>query len=383
MRITRLELKNWRNFQEVDIKLHKRAFLLGPNASGKSNMLDALRFLKDLAIDGGGLQKAVSDRGGVSRIRCLSARRYSDVAISVDLGDDIDKPEWSYRIQFSQDNRSRPILKSEEVKHLGKVILKRPDADDRNDEERLTQTHLEQISANKEFRDIARHYSEFRYLHIVPQLVRDPDRSAGRANDPFGGDFLEQLAKTQKNQTSTFNSRMRKIHEALKIAVPQLKDLELERDEKGTPHLIGLYEHWRPNAGKQNESQFSDGTLRLLGLLWAALEGKGVLLLEEPELSLHSEIVKRIPQMFARIASVKNRQIIVSSHSMDLMADTNIAPDEVFLLMPGIEGTIVQSVNDNREIADLAQNGIPLSDIVVAKTAPRGCQQLQLLLDAR
>jgi len=383
MRITRLELKNWRNFQDVDIKLQKRAFLLGPNAAGKSNMLDALRFMKDLAIDGGGLQKAVSDRGGVSRIRCLSARRYSDISISLDLGDDIDCPEWAYRIQFSQDNRSRPILKKEEVKRLGKVILNRPDKDDMNDEERLTQTHLEQISANKEFRDIARQLSEFRYLHIVPQLVRDPDRSVGRANDPFGGDFLEQLAKTQKNQTGTFNSRMKKIHEALKIAVPQLKDLELERDEKGTPHLIGLYEHWRPNAGKQNESQFSDGTLRLLGLLWAALEGKGVLLLEEPELSLHSEIVKRIPQMFARIARVKNRQIIVSSHSTDLMADSNIAPDEVFLLIPGIEGTVVQCVNENNEIRALAENGIPLSDIVTAKTAPRSCEQLQLLLDAR
>lgn len=33
-----------------------------------------------------------------------------------------------------------------------------------------------------------------RYLHIVPQLIREPDRSVGRVNDPYGGDFLEQIA---------------------------------------------------------------------------------------------------------------------------------------------------------------------------------------------
>lgn len=38
--------------------------------------------------------------------------------------------------------------------------------------------------------------SLFAVLHIVPQLVREPDRSVGRVNDPFGGDFLEQVART-------------------------------------------------------------------------------------------------------------------------------------------------------------------------------------------
>jgi predicted ATPase len=52
MIITHITLKNWRNFQSVDIDLRDRLFLVGPNASGKSNFLDALRFLRDLAKDG-------------------------------------------------------------------------------------------------------------------------------------------------------------------------------------------------------------------------------------------------------------------------------------------------------------------------------------------
>jgi len=81
MRFTRLTLKNWRNFTHVDLKMGDRLFITGPNASGKSNLLDAFRFLRDLAKSGGGLAQAVSDRGGIPKLRCLAARRDPDVAL--------------------------------------------------------------------------------------------------------------------------------------------------------------------------------------------------------------------------------------------------------------------------------------------------------------
>ncbi len=73
--VTRLELQAWRNFsRQTEIRLGARAFFIGPNASGKSNILDALRFLRDLAGDG--LQGAVAVRGGMSEIRSLHTRRF-------------------------------------------------------------------------------------------------------------------------------------------------------------------------------------------------------------------------------------------------------------------------------------------------------------------
>ncbi len=42
--------------------------------------------------------------------------------------------------------------------------------------------------------------------------------------------------------------------------------------------LRGKYRHWRPEGTWQTEEQFSDGTLQLIGLLWAAMDrGKGPL----------------------------------------------------------------------------------------------------------
>lgn len=89
MRFARLRLQNWKNFRSVDVPLEPRMFLVGPNASGKSNLLDVFRFLRDIAKPkGGGLQWAVEDqRFGMSQVRSLHARQKSDVVVEVEVDD--------------------------------------------------------------------------------------------------------------------------------------------------------------------------------------------------------------------------------------------------------------------------------------------------------
>jgi predicted ATPase len=373
VRFMHVDLENWRNFSQVKVDLPSRVFLVGPNASGKSNFLDVFRFLHDIVAVGGGFQEAVRKRGGVSRLRCLSARRYSDIAVRVRIGNEENALAWDYELRFTQDNRQRPVIKRERVATDEAEILIRPDSADREDPERLTQTYLEQVNVNKDFREVADFFTSVRYLHIVPQLVREPDRSVGRRNDPFGGDFLEQIARTSEK---TQNARLHRILEALRVAVPQLKELELWRDVRGTPHLRGKYEHWRPQGAWQTEEQFSDGTLRLMGLLWAVLDGNGPMLLEEPELSLHPEVVRFIPQMFVRIQRRSGRQILTSTHSTDLLRDEGIGLDEVLLLQPGENGTSVRPVSGFEEIRALLEGGLSLADAVMPQTSPEKVQQL-------
>jgi predicted ATPase len=377
-RFARIYLENWRNFQRADLKLQRRVFLVGPNASGKSNLLDVFRFVHDIVSVGGGFQQAVNKRGGVSSIRCLAARQNPDIVIRVELEGEAVDGAASYELRFAQDKLRRPLVKSERVIRNGVEILSRPSPEDEADPERRTQTYLEQVNVNRDFRDIADFFTSVRYLHIVPQLVREPDRSVGRRNDPYGGDFLEQLARTQEK---TQKYRLRQIQKALAVAVPQLTEIELYRDEKGTPHLRGKYEHWRPQGAWQKEDQFSDGTLRLIGLLWAVLDGRGPLLLEEPELSLHPEVIRYVPQMFARIQRRTGRQIILSTHSADLLRDEGIGLDEVFLLAPGKEGTEVNVSSNFVEIKELLDGGVTLPDAIMPRTKPDRAEQLPLFGD--
>ena len=372
-RFTGLILENWRNFVNVDVELQRRVFLVGPNASGKSNLLDAFRFLYDIAAVGGGFQEAVGRRGGVSGLRSFAARRYPDVGIQVTVGDDENEARWEYRVQFVQDNIRRPLIKKETVTHDGQILVDRPNAEDENDPQRKSQTYLEQVNVNRDFRELADFLASVRYRHVVPQLIRDPERSVGRQNDPFGGDFLDQIARTQAR---TRDSRLRRITEALQVAVPQLHELELQRDERGTPHLRGRYKHWRSQGAWQSEQDLSDGTLRLLGFLWSVIEGSSPLLLEEPELSLHPEVVRHLPQLIARAQRGDNRQIIMSTHSADLLQDRGIGMDELLLLTTSSTGTEVQTAGSKFEIRQLLESGLSMADAAIPYTRPENSEQL-------
>lgn len=380
MIVSRLALKNWRNFRALDVPLSDRVFIVGPNASGKSNLLDALRFLRDIAKPGGGLQRAISQRGGLSKIRCLAARREPEVEIAVELSEG-GEAKWRYEIGIAQQPRGyrQPVLTYEKVFQAGRSILERPDQFDAQDEERKTQTHLEQIGSNQPFREVARFFESIRYLHLVPQFLRTGDnlQNTAAADDPFGRNFLETVVKTPDK---TRKRRLAQIERALKEAVPQLKDLKVEKDETGIPHLEATYTHWRPHAGRQREDQFSDGTIRLIGLFWSLLDGEAPLLLEEPELSLHNAIVSNLPSLFYRLQKTKKtkRQIFVSTHSFDILSEKSIGGEEVVLLQPDAEGTIATVASSIKEVRNLLDAGFSVGDAALPHTKPSGLRQLDL-----
>ncbi len=338
LRFKHLYLENWKNFTRVETELARRVVVAGPNASGKSNLLDAFRFLHDVACSGGGFERAVRRRGGVSRLRCLAARQHSHVAIAVRIGSDGDGPDWEYGLQFGQEDQRPPAILHERVARGGEDVLVRPDEQDLDDPQRLTETALEQVHSNRRFRELAEFFDSVRYVNAVPQLVREPERSAGRRDDPFCGDLLERIAGTPEKAQS---SRLRRILRALQTAVPQLLGLELRRDSRGQPHLRARYGHWRPLGAWQSEDQFSDGTLRLLALLWSALDGAGPLLAEEPEQSLHPEVIRQILPMLGGIERRNGRQVFVTTHSKDLFAEAEMETGELLLLVPGEEETRV------------------------------------------
>lgn len=380
MLITHVRLKNWRNFRALDIPLRDVTYVLGPNASGKSNLLDAFKFLRDISKPkGGGLQAAVTDRGGISKVRCLHARQDTEVLIDVELGDVAgEAPSWRYELGFKPGKGAQRLLVSrEKVWHHGELILDRPEAIDRDDVMMLTQTHLEQIQANSRFRELVEFFGNTTYLHLVPQLLKFAEKIGGRSleDDPFGQGFLERVARTPDK---TRDARLAKINTALKLAVPQFSELRFVRDDLGHPHLEALYAHHRPKAGWQSEEHFSDGTLRLLGMLWMLLDGNSLLLLEEPEISLNDAIVKEIPVILHRLQRDKKlkRQIIVSTHSEALLSNPGIDGRGVIVLESGGQGSTARTLAVDE--AQALEAGLSVAEVVLPKTRPTAINQLSL-----
>lgn len=374
MQITRMSVSNWRNFKQLDVALDRRLFVVGPNASGKSNFLDLFQFLADLAGPGGGLSPALARRGGFKRVQSLFARNHKRGAIVLDITLQDGEDRWHYvlEIKTERDGLHRPLVHKELVEHNDTVLLDRPTPEDEADRDRLTQTHLEQIAANTSFRIVADHFAKTRYFHLVPQVIRDPSRSGGSPNDPFGGDFIAQINSVKPERVR--KAYVRRIEQALQSAVPQFESLTIDTDDAGRPHLIAGYRNWRSAPSNQTEREFSDGTLRLIGMLWTIVSSPaqgGVLLLEEPELSLDSGIVRTLPTVFA--AALRERpqqQLILSTHAPQLLDDEGVLPREVLVLRVGGDGTTADLLSDIAECAPLVEADLPASEIIGSLIEP-------------
>ena len=371
MQITHVTAHNWRNFKNLDFAVADRLLIVGPNAAGKSNLLDLFRFLGDISRKGGGLAAALEARGGLSRARCLFARNNhkGELAIMVDLRDGEDEWRYELAIKGKKGGHNHPIVVREIVTRNGSELLSRPDANDDRDPDQLTQTHLEQISANREFRPIAEYFAKVNYFHLVPQMIRYP-QAGGASPRVFGSSMIADMNATP---VRTRQAWFRRIERALQSAVPGFETLRLEVDKAGQPHLIAGYRNWRRNPSEQNETDFSDGTLRLIGLLWTIISSPangGVLLLEEPELSLNAAVVQKLASLLAMAQRGTSMQVILSTHSPELLDDEGIRPEEVLVLQVTSDATVANQLSEIAEVEAQISADLPLSEVVAELINP-------------
>ncbi len=374
--VSKLKLFNWKNFHECELNLTKRCFIIGANASGKSNLLDALRFLRDIAKQGGGLQSAVEQRGGVTKIRCLAARQRTDISIETELRDiETEVLCWTYCLKIKNVGggimkNQAAVLEEKVYDHQrGEAVVERTAKSEEEDGETLKYTYLEQTTANKEFRVLRDTFSEIEYLNVVPQLVRESGSvvlTSGK-EDYYGRNFLNRLSLLPER---TRKSYLRKINDVLRKVVPQMDELSFVRDEMGVPHIEARYKHWRDKGSKQNEVAFSDGTLRLIGFLFAMLDGNGVILLEEPEINLNSGVVEQLPEFIARMQRSKKRQVLVTTHSYDMLSSVGIGTAEVAVLETSTEGTKVSPLSEIPSLQAAVDAGFSIADAAMPAIKP-------------
>ena len=364
MIIKRLIAQNWRNFQHIDVQLSERQFIVGPPASGKSNLLDIFRCLREIAADAGGFQNAIAARGGTAQLRCFTANPDAAIALELHLAPNAAAPAtWRYAIGFGQ---VPPTLTHERVWQGDKLLLARPTAEDEKTPERLTRSVLEKNS-EAPYSELTHFLQAITELQLSPKLHHFPDgiqqdTAADNANGQGVNALLERIASADEE---TRRARLKTIEAGLTLAVPQFAQLAFIRDsDTGHPHLQARYSHWPPQAGWQREDRFSDGTLRLIGLLWALLESDSVLLLEEPELSLNPEIVSQFAPIFWGMQARKEQQILISTQSDVMLAEPGIDSTEVLMLTPTETGTTAKLAADIEDVQVLLNAGLTAGEVV-------------------
>ena len=373
LRIRRLRLTNWRNFLKVDIPVHDRMFLVGANGCGKSNLLDAFRFLRDVASYEGGLVSAVQRRGDVDSIRCLAAPPDAVVGIQIEAESKNGGSRWRYGLSFDQGPGGWPRVRSEHVSHDGRTVVERPDSDDRRDG--MQRTHLERISKSAKFHCLAALFASVRYVNLVPEIVRDSVRWAAGGLDPYRVRFLEELAGTASDEQQRMISLLNK---ALSATNPHFDAIRLTRDDLGAPRFVARLTHWQNATTWQTEAYLSDGALRLIGLLWSTLTARGPLLLEEPEKSLHPDIVRVLLQTLESARCENDIQMFVSTHSNEFLQDSGIGLAEIVLLKPYAHGTKAVLASENEQNRILYDSGMSAGEVAFSSTPPPNASGLML-----
>ena len=119
-----------------------------------------------------------------------------------------------------------------------------------------------------------------------------------------------------------------------------------------------------------------DGTLRLIGFLFAMLDGNGVILLEEPEINLNSGVVEQLPEFIARMQRNKKRQVLVTTHSYDMLSNVGIGTAEVAVLETSPEGTKVSPLSEIPSLQAAVDAGFSIADAAIPAIKPSSANEM-------
>ena len=355
--ITRVVLKNYKSIAACSVLLRPLIFLVGQNGSGKSNFLDALRFVSESLNTS--LEHALRERGGINEVRRRSSGHPTHFGIRLDftLPDSI---SGHYAFRVGARSKGSFEVQSEECRiYAGKALQEDkfysvnsgqvensnpkplpPAADDR--------LFLVAASSLPEFRPLYDSLTHMGFYNLNPVDIRD-------LQPPNAGEVLlrdgSNLASVLNRMSVASPASKANVVELLSKVVPGVVDVAARH--------VGKKEtlEFRQKVG-ENEAPWrflaenmSDGTLRALGVLTALFQSSNgearkrvpLVGIEEPEVALHPGSAGVLRD--ALQAASRRTQVIVTSHSPDLLDDKSISDENILAVTNKNGQTIIGPVD--------------------------------------
>ena len=359
--ITSLRLVNFKNFADETLRVGPFTVIVGANASGKSNIRDAFRFLHGIGrgytlaeiLGGkygeGGQREWDGIRGApneITRLRKTGRLRMRDFSIHIELNLNGEKIDYSITIRF---NPNRPdgfrVLEEEARTDSGRfyTTLTKPRnarlpvlIGDRQEQQRINLSRLQpaltqfgRLSARllaqndldpeternlKSPSPLELELESIRFLELSPERMREPTIPGTTTL----GDFGQNLPSVLK-EICADPERKRTLMSWLQELTPMdVKDFAFPRDPSGRVHLQIV----ERNGRKVSAYSASDGTLRFLAML-AALLGPnpaGVYFFEEIDNGIHPNRLWLLLDLIEKQTAKNGIQVITTAHSPALLS---------------------------------------------------------------
>ncbi|MEN6332878.1 MAG: AAA family ATPase [Phycisphaerales bacterium] len=338
--LRRVLLSNYKSIAKCSVQLGPLNFLVGPNGAGKSNFLDALRFVADALNTS--LDQALRERGGIAVVRRRSSGHASHVGIRLEfmlpngcsgyyafrIGP---LPTGGFEVQREECRICDPALSNVWFYHVdrGQVIESQPAIVPAAASNRL---FLVAASGLPEFRALYDALSRMGFYHLNPDEIRDLQSSdTGQMLFRDGRNLPSVLEALRRDSPATKD----RVVEFLSSVVPEIVDVTTKH--LGNRETLEFHQRIHPDGSiwKFLAENMSDGTLRALGVLTALLQSTDggarrvpLVGIDEPEMAVHPGAAGVLRDAMRTAAQVT--QVIVTSHSPDLLDDKDISDDWVF-----------------------------------------------------
>ena len=337
VKLTHLAVTNWRNFAHIEFDMSSRLFVVGPNSSGKTNLLGALRFLGDIGRRG--LVAASEDLGGPDRYFRSGADSAAFVATFNDTQNSTEFALFLRLMSAGPESTKR----GSDADQTFAFPMTDPLTGEPND--RYLDVHQTITAGGKKPADegesfpvedeeaqrtrVCQTLAGIRYIHPNPKKMLE---RADRYDPDHGTGFFQHAGRFSDQQ---LNAALNRIRPIMAAAVPEVPNLSYLRMGLGT-EVVFYNDTPDPGArGVYSHEQFSEGTLRLLGMLFdlATLPlTTSIVLIEEPETFLQASIVRSMSSFLAEVAMNHDVQMVISTHSPELIDSEVVLPNEVLVL---------------------------------------------------
>lgn len=372
--LRRIAIKGFKSLVDVELELPRLAVLAGPNAAGKSNLLDAIQMLARA-----GTQRTLADALGdpirgfpdeaftlpAGGLPGLLAQPSASFELEADLEiEAVDEPERvRYRVGVEIDRTGALSVAEEYLTVLGAQqpriavvdgeLILRPWGQDRPKHEPLRADHTLVSDARLAGRsypllDLVRaELLQWRTYYLDPQTVMRAAESRRGVLDI--GTRGEHLAPFLYGLKARNPPAFAAVQRTVRAVIPAITGLEVDFDTKR-----GTLDIQIEQDGTLFSSRVaSDGTLRVLALCAIAVTASsGLVAFEEPENGVHPQRLDRIAELLASIARRGSAQILVTTHSPGfvaaMLARARSEEEDVGLFGVGRDGrdTVIHPVRD-------------------------------------
>ena len=353
--ITRFGVKNYRSIQNSDVALEPLTFFIGPNASGKTSFVDAMLFVSSALRNS--LEKAVTDRGGIYSILHhgvtlpASMQFHFDISSSMGLKSEFHLElriieGWSVsiareecRIENPGGDKHHYVMEDGHVR--GSAAVFPAVSTDR--------IFLSNASGLPEFRLLFEFLANLQWtepatssVYHLAQRFNQMSRKLNVQGEDTG--FAARFRDLSRSQPE----RLEIIQQYLRAIAPPFDRVEVI-ESNGTLWLRFVEKSLSGESMPFYVSQASAGLVNsaeiLLELFRLPEEGRPVsaLLIEEPEALLHPGAIQVIRDSF--IEASRTRQVLVTTHSPDLLDDPSISADWIRIVYRDETGTHIETLD--------------------------------------